>query len=161
MASDDSATKRVLSSGLTRISTDFLPSALAAAIAAVKSSFLSPSHRLASHGHVCHRLLVLPFKRSSSGEIQRANQIFQGAGRHRDSNSEKKKRGDDRSDSNCSEPTAEPAFGFAWMVDRDILDQESDHIAAGRQHHPDYKAREGGFECRIVPGYAFRLMGVS
>jgi hypothetical protein len=26
-------------------------------------------------------------------------------------------------------PTAKPAFGFVWTVDRDIVDQESDHLS--------------------------------
>ena len=68
------------------------------------------------------------FRLHSGGDIQGPNQIFQSVRRHGHSNGEKNKRGDDHSDSNCSEPTSEPAFGFFRMGDRDILDQESDHI---------------------------------
>jgi hypothetical protein len=99
------------------------------------------------------------FRLHSGGDIQGPNQIFQSVRRHGHSNGEKNKRGDDHSDSNCSEPTSEPAFGFFRMSDRDILDQESDHVATGSQHHPDSKAHEGSFESRIGSGYASGLVG--
>jgi hypothetical protein len=70
-------------------------------------------------------------------------------GRHGHSDGERNKRGDDHSDSNCPEPTSEPAFGFFRMGDRDILDQESDHIGAGMQHHPDSKAHKAAL--KVVP----------
>jgi hypothetical protein len=99
------------------------------------------------------------FRLHSGGDIQGPNQIFQSVRRHGHSNGEKNKRGDDHSDSNCSEPTSEPAFGFFRMSDRDILDQGSDHVATGSQHHPDSKAHEGSFESRIASGYASGLVG--
>ena len=99
------------------------------------------------------------FRLHSGGDIQGPNQIFQSVRRHGHSNGEKNKRGDDHSDSNCSEPTSEPAFGFFRMSDRDILDQGSDHVATGSQHHPDSKAHEGSFESRIGSGYASGLVG--
>jgi hypothetical protein len=105
--------------------------------------------------------MALRFRLLSSGDIQRPNQVFPGVGCHSDSNGEKKKRGDDQSNSDCSEPTIDPTLGFSRMSDRDILDQESDHIAAGGEHHPDSKAHEGGFEGRIVPGYSSGLVGDS
>jgi hypothetical protein len=67
-------------------------------------------------------------------------------GRHGHSDSERNKRGDDHSDSNCPESTTEPAFGFFRMGDRDILDQESDHIGAGIQHHADSKAHKAALK---------------
>jgi hypothetical protein len=67
-------------------------------------------------------------------------------GRHGHSNGERNKRGDDHSDSSCPEPTSEPAFGFFRMGDRDILDQESDHVGAGSQHHPDSKAHKAALK---------------
>jgi len=76
------------------------------------------------------------FRLHSGGDIQGPNQIFQSVRRHGHSNGEKNKRGDDHSDSNCSEPTSEPAFGFFRMSDRDILDQGSDHVATGSRQLP-------------------------
>jgi len=34
---------------------------------------------------------------------------------------------------------------FGW-ANRDILDQESDHISAGSQHHPDSKAHKAALK---------------
>jgi len=45
------------------------------------------------------------------------------------------------------------------MRNRNILDQESYHIAAGGQHHSYSKAHEGAFEGSKVPRYALSLLG--
>jgi hypothetical protein len=68
------------------------------------------------------------------------------------SSCEKKERCDDHSDSDKSELATSPAFSVFWMRNRKNLDEESDHVAAGGQHHPHSKAHEGFFENAEAPG---------
>jgi hypothetical protein len=103
--------------------------------------------------------LVADAVRVWSSDVQGPNQVFQGVRHHDHSNGEKKKRGDDHSDSDGSESTTGPTLGFFRTGDRDVLDQESDHIAAGGQHHANPKAHEGDFERRIIPRYPSGLVG--
>src|SRR5215469_16075683 len=71
-----------------------------------------------------------------SDHIQRSDHIAQRVCRHADSSCEKKERCDDHSDSDESELATSPAFSVFWTRNRKNLDEESDHVATGGQHHP-------------------------
>ena len=58
-----------------------------------------------------------------------------------------------------SELATSPAFSVFWMRNRKNLDEESDHVATGGQHHPHSKAREGFFENAEAPSQTLGLLG--
>src|SRR5262249_4784633 len=91
------------------------------------------------------------FKLPLSGHIQRPDQIAQRVCRYGDSNCEKKKRCDDHSDSDESEPASSPAFSVFRIRNRKNLDEEGDHVATGGQHHPTPKHTKDSLRVPKLP----------
>src|SRR5215472_15813409 len=102
---------------------------------------------------------LFQFRLPLSDHIQRSDHIAQRVCRHADSSCEKKERCDDHSDPDESELATSPAFSVFWMRNRKNLDEESDHVATGGQHHHHSKAHEGFFESAEAPGSTLGLLG--